>query len=106
MSEYKFLSTEEFIERIRAVAKELGWAIGVHGSLKRDIDLIGVPWIEKACSVTVLYLALREEFDGGSWEQKPRGRVAFILLQKGANVKENYKDWEPMQVDLSLVDGR
>lgn len=32
---------------IRAIAKEHGYAVGVHGSLARDIDLILVPWIEK-----------------------------------------------------------
>ena len=32
---------------IREVARKSGYAIGVHGSLTRDMDLIAVPWIEK-----------------------------------------------------------
>jgi hypothetical protein len=29
---------------VRAVAKEKGYALGTHGSMARDIDLIAVPW--------------------------------------------------------------
>lgn len=36
------------IEHIRAVAREIGYAIGVHGTLERDLDLIAAPWTEKA----------------------------------------------------------
>ena len=32
---------------IRKVARECGYAIGVHGSVTRDFDLIAVPWIKK-----------------------------------------------------------
>ena len=36
------------IERIRALAREVGYAIGVHGSLERDLDLIAAPWVADA----------------------------------------------------------
>lgn len=36
----------EMIGAIRGVADRLGYAIGVHGSLARDIDLIAVPWTQ------------------------------------------------------------
>ena len=36
------------IRPIRERARVLGYAIGVHGSLSRDIDLIAVPWTEEA----------------------------------------------------------
>jgi hypothetical protein len=39
---------ELHIETIRRVAREYGYAIGVHGSLARDIDLIAVPWTSEA----------------------------------------------------------
>ena len=32
------------INRIRKLAREVGYAVCVHGSLKRDFDLIAVPW--------------------------------------------------------------
>lgn len=35
---------------IRVTAEKCGYAIGVHGSLARDIDLIAVPWRRDAVS--------------------------------------------------------
>lgn len=39
---------KRLIEPLRAQARSLGYAIAVHGSLKRDIDLIAIPWTEDA----------------------------------------------------------
>lgn len=30
------------------VARGCGYAIGLHGSMKRDVDLIAVPWTDEA----------------------------------------------------------
>jgi hypothetical protein len=35
---------DRLITPIRAVARQHGYAVAVHGSLARDIDLIAVPW--------------------------------------------------------------
>jgi hypothetical protein len=32
------------IERIRALCAEVGYSLGVHGSLERDLDVIAAPW--------------------------------------------------------------
>jgi len=50
---------ELLIGPLRERAKELGYAIGVHGTLKRDIDLIACPWSEEAVPAEVLAEALR-----------------------------------------------
>jgi hypothetical protein len=39
---------ELLIEPLRAVARSLGYALTVHGSLVRDIDLVAVPWTSDA----------------------------------------------------------
>ena len=77
---------------IREVARKGGYAIGVHGSLTRDFDLIAVPWAERCVEPEVLArrveLAVcryprRERYH---WKkvrenaaQKPHGRLAFSL---------------------------
>jgi len=38
------------IDPMRELARKCGYAIGVHGSLARDIDLIAVPWTREAVS--------------------------------------------------------
>ncbi|SPU44280.1 hypothetical protein [Brevundimonas diminuta] len=43
------------VARIRALAREVGYAIGVHGTMERDLDLIAAPWVAEA--VTPLELA-------------------------------------------------
>lgn len=50
---------DKIIEPIRARAKELGYAIGVHGTLKRDIDLIACPWVTGAVDAKTLAEAVR-----------------------------------------------
>ena len=48
------------VEELRTVARELGYAIGTHGSMVRDIDLIAVPWTNEAVSAAELAEALRK----------------------------------------------
>lgn len=50
---------EKIIEPIRAEAQKLGYAIGVHGSLRRDIDLIACPWSDMAVDAKTLAEAVR-----------------------------------------------
>lgn len=50
---------ELLIGPLREKAKELGYAIGVHGTLKRDIDLIACPWTHDAVDAKTLSEELR-----------------------------------------------
>lgn len=110
------LTDQEAIEKLREVAREHGWALAVHGSLNRDIDLIAAPWIETAASWYDLMCAMRKAIgkELGSLSNKPHGRIAFILLQDGAEVDHEkteadgrYKTfWKPKAIDVSLIDPR
>lgn len=42
----------------RIAAKKVGYAITVHGSLNRDIDLVAVPWREGAVGIDGLSKAV------------------------------------------------
>ena len=47
------------------LAKEVrkhGYALAIHGSLQRDFDLIGIPWIEKPSSPKMVVKALTDRF--------------------------------------------
>lgn len=50
---------ERLIEPLRDVARRLGYALTVHGTLRRDIDLVACPWAEDAVSAKTLVRALR-----------------------------------------------
>lgn len=81
---------DEFIARVREIAEQAGYAIAVHGSRQRDLDLIAVPWIANAINPHQLVEALMERL--GLWlkpeepelitnpERKPNGRIAWALM--------------------------
>jgi hypothetical protein len=84
---------------LRAKAKELGYALTVHGSLARDIDVVAVPWSGEAVPARQLAEALRdtikennndvafsnhdaaraEYFDAGMPGHKPHGRLVWTF---------------------------
>ena len=81
--------------RFVVLAREHGYALGVHGSLDRDMDLIAVPWTETASAPEDLVRALNEwvspfvekEQALSGPEAKPHGRMAWnITLGGGAFV--------------------
>jgi hypothetical protein len=84
------------INPIRMAAREKGYAIAVHGSLARDVDLIAVPWTEHAAPpqqlIKALLATVRIYADGeGYMEQsqprtgvkKPHGRRAWSIHVDG-----------------------
>lgn len=91
---------------IRTRARELGYAIGLHGSMVRDLDLIAVPWTDEAVDGDTLATSIRDVLGGWfaesgktyKWEvdgkNKPHGRKAYTLRFGG----------EPLlHVDLSVT---
>lgn len=69
---------------MRNAAKECGYALGLHGTLRRDLDLIAVPWVvdKEPTSKDDLAHAIQDAACGLSregpyvWEEKPWGRKA------------------------------
>jgi hypothetical protein len=54
----------QLLPRIREKGKELGYAIAIHGTMSRDLDLLAVPWIEDAAEPIELVNAIAEAVDG------------------------------------------
>lgn len=51
MSEkHLYVRAGKVIDDVRAIAREHGYAVAVHGSLRRerDIDLLAAPWVKNA----------------------------------------------------------
>lgn len=80
---------ELILPPMRRVAKDLGYALTVHGSLNRDIDLVAIPWREhgvgsaerlvEALSGAVAAITGRCN-QNRDWADKPHGRRAVILM--------------------------
>lgn len=89
---------EKLIEPLRETARRHGYALAVHGSLKRDIDLVACPWIDNASSAGVLAAAIQRKARkvtgfavmidykppiAQNPEKKPHGRLAWSIVLGG-----------------------
>ena len=87
-----FAVYKNLIGPLRAKARELGYALAVHGTLKRDIDLVAVPWAEDAAAARVLAEALRDvarEHNGGIAHMQP-GECDDPWLLAGCPTRKPY----------------
>jgi hypothetical protein len=84
----------ELIEPIRSVARKFGYAIALHGSLARDIDLIAVPWTEEAVEAEILAIGISNivkafsttsyvRVHGPKENEKPHGRLCWSIFVTG-----------------------
>ena len=85
------------LPRLTTVAREYGYALAVHGSLQRDLDLIAVPWSEVAVPAEDLIFAIANSAGGFMFPhekgiEKPHGRRAWVI-HLGAG----------MYIDLSVM---
>ena len=89
--------------RIFTVARKLAWeegyALAMRGSFTRDLDLLAVPWTDRACEpehlvtrILASHLGLYEA--GGNPGLKPHGRKVWTLMLPEFG--------DPRFVDLSI----
>lgn len=83
-----YVRTGKVIDDIRAIAREHGYAVAVHGSLRaeRDIDLLAAPWSKDAHAPRTLMRAINRlpyllrvvahDHD----PPKPHGRIGWVWI--------------------------
>lgn len=81
---------EMCLPRLIDTARTHGYALAVHGSLARDLDLVAIPWTDRADDADTLRSALCATTkdatgwgyisDSGKWSEKPHGRVATTII--------------------------
>jgi hypothetical protein len=92
---------EELLPPLRLAARGCGYALTVHGSLQRDIDLVAIPWtvgaaepellVQRLCGVIAGVMG--RAYSAKDWTDKPHGRQAVIILAPGA----------APEIDLSIM---
>jgi len=107
----------KLIGPLREKARELGYALAVHGTLKRDIDLIACPWTHEAEHPFILARELRKVAEAvvgyaqpalherSDWHEmgmpgstKPHGRLCWTFL-----LKRNLPSHKCPYIDLSVM---
>jgi hypothetical protein len=89
--------------RVYTIARKLAWeegyAIGLHGSFTRDLDLVAVPWTDSACEPEHLVRRIVDATDlmiqPAGIGQKPHGRCVWTLLFRAFG--------DPRFVDFSVM---
>lgn len=78
---------------LKTIARRYGYALALHGSLCRDMDLIAVPWIENPKSHDELLTAIHKKINPLEYKiflksngvpyatksNKPNGRIAYTI---------------------------
>lgn len=116
---------------LRDLARECGYALALHGSMGRDLDLIAVPWVEDAIAPADLveririhvggdYLRAPEALRdsplwqvahhgyGGHGAAGPHGRVKWsIYFGRGPDVAtdatDEHRKRHPYYIDISVM---
>lgn len=94
---------------IREAAHGLGYAIGVHGSERRDFDLMAMQWRDSPATIEELAHAVARAACGITregeyeWESKPAGRRAVSIPICWPEWKD-FKTLSLGHIDLSVID--
>lgn len=72
---------------LKEAALKCGWALGLHGSLANDMDIMAMPWTEQSVPVNELMKALSDCFTDNPFKdehvipftEKPNGRVVYTM---------------------------
>ena len=85
---------------LRKAALDCGWALGLHGSLSSDMDIMAMPWTEDAKPVKEMVQALSDCFDGNPFKDthtvphcgKPNNRVVYTM-----------SIWKDFYLDINVI---
>lgn len=72
------------LPQLRRIARKGGWALAVHGSMARDLDLVAVRWTRRSWKPETLLqrMALAccgMKYSSFAWTQKEHGRRATTI---------------------------
>ncbi|MDE2097182.1 MAG: hypothetical protein KGL39_08040 [Patescibacteria group bacterium] len=102
---------KRLIDPLREKARELGYSLAVHGTLKRDIDLIACPWADKAVDARTLAEALLKtaaNHNGGTAFLNPRQDNGYFWAGQPGYKSHGRLCWSiylggPTYIDLSVM---
>lgn len=94
--------------RLKDVAFKHGYALTTHGTMRRDLDIVAIPWVREAKGYTTLYRSVfkaagaRKQDQTVSttkkWSVRPHGRVAIAIHLPFLSPERHYA-----YIDLSIL---
>lgn len=101
-------------DRISKLVREYGYACTIHGSCKRDLDLVLIPWVENAISPNEILKIIETEtglvfqtagsYSDGTYspEIRPFGRKTWVALLMSDDNRHSTDD-NRSYIDLSIM---
>ena len=88
-------------ETLKQSALNSGWALGLHGSLNNDMDIMAMPWTEEAVSREEFIKNLSDCFVDNVFKdlhvipfcQKPNGRIVYTM-----------SIWKDYYLDINIIE--
>jgi len=85
---------------LKEAALNYGWALGLHGSLSSDMDIMAMPWTDDAKPVDDMIKALSDCFTENPFKNqhtvpsygKPNGRVVYTMTI-----------WSDFYLDINVI---
>ena len=85
---------------LRNAAFDCGWALGLHGSLAKDMDIMAMPWTEDAKPVEDMIQSLIDCFTPNPFDDiskrpilgKPNNRVVYTI-----------HIWKDLYLDVNVI---
>lgn len=94
----------QLLPKIREAAKGLGYAIAIHGSFRRDLDLLAAPWVENAEPAERLVDAIAAAVSGYViGDASARGAIDEPTLQAHGRKSWNICWGGKPMIDLSIM---
>lgn len=98
--EPRYRKPSKILRDFRAICREAGYALAEHGTKRRDIDLIAVPWTPQAIMSGDLLKRLAK-VEGVVYQAnpsgKPHGRIGATYMFRVI------KTGQPRYIDLSVT---
>ncbi len=103
---------QEYYEPLIPVIRDAAWLQGymamVHGTMKRDLDIIAIPWIPMASTPQELANAIAEAtgspYEPGPPSIRPHGRLTWtIVLWNAPRTEEEQRAGYCPWIDLSVM---
>lgn len=104
LRQFGLVTREHAIAAAQSAMNLQGYAVAVHGSRVRDLDLVAIPWTEETPHTALAVAEIIADAIPGSLvgkpERKPHGRLGFIIQPAG---QYGFDRW---YIDLSVMPRR
>ncbi len=81
----------------RQAAMDKGWALALHGSLANDMDIMAMPWTDKAEHSLEMILALKKCFD------KPKEISLSETKMLNNRIVYTLSIWSDFYLDINII---